>query len=58
MSQFMRYTCKAEALPVVKAALIAKGYTFADPPRAQTWWCDGGGFAAWYDRCVASAAAE
>ena len=36
MSQFMRYTCNAGVLPVIKAALIAKGYRLADPPRAQS----------------------
>ena len=36
MSQFMRYTCNAGVLPVIRAALIAKGYTLADPPRAQS----------------------
>ncbi len=35
MSQFMRYTCKAGLLPVVKAALIANGYTLDGPPRTQ-----------------------
>ena len=35
MSQFMRYTCNVGVLPVIKAALIAKGYKLADPPRAQ-----------------------
>ena len=32
----MRYRCNAELLPIVKAALIAKGYTLADPPRTQS----------------------
>ena len=27
MSQFMRYTCKSELLPVVEGALAANGYT-------------------------------
>ena len=27
MSQFMRYTCQAELLPVVEGALAANGYT-------------------------------
>ena len=36
MSQFMRYTCNAGVLPVVRAALITKGYTLVDPPRAQS----------------------
>jgi hypothetical protein len=36
VSQFMRYTCKVGLLPVIKAALIANGYTLADPPRAQS----------------------
>jgi hypothetical protein len=36
VSQFMRYTCTAGVMPVVKAALIAKGYTLANPPRAQS----------------------
>ena len=36
MSQFMRYTCNAGVLPFIKAALFAKGYTLADPPRAQS----------------------
>jgi len=36
VSQFMRYTCNAGVLPVIEAALIAKGYTLADPPRAQS----------------------
>ena len=36
MSQFMRYTCNAGVLPVIRAALIAKGYRLADPPRAQS----------------------
>jgi hypothetical protein len=27
VSQFMRYTCKAELLPVVEGALAANGYT-------------------------------
>jgi len=36
VSQFMRYTCNAGVLPVVKAALIAKGYTLADPSHAQS----------------------
>jgi len=35
VSQFMRYTCKAGLLPVVKAALIANGYTLDGPPRTQ-----------------------
>jgi hypothetical protein len=35
VSEFMRYTCTAGLLPVVEAALIAKGYTRDDPPRAQ-----------------------
>jgi hypothetical protein len=36
VSQFMRYTCNAGLLPIIKAALLAKGYTQADPPRAQS----------------------
>ena len=36
MSQFMRYTCNAGVLPVIQVALIAKGYTLADPSRAQS----------------------
>jgi hypothetical protein len=36
VSQFMRYTCNAGVLPVIKAALMAKGYTLADPQRAQS----------------------
>jgi hypothetical protein len=35
MSQFLRYTCKAELLSVVKAALIAHGYTLDGSPGAQ-----------------------
>jgi len=35
VSQFMRYTCKAGLLPVVKAALIANGYTLDGPPQTQ-----------------------
>lgn len=35
MSQFMRYTCNAGVLPVIKAALIAKGYTLVGAPQAQ-----------------------
>ena len=35
MSQFMRYSCNAESLPIIQAALIAKGYTLAGAPRAQ-----------------------
>jgi hypothetical protein len=32
----MRYTCNAGVLPIIQAALIAKGYRLADPPRAQS----------------------
>ena len=35
MSQFMRYTCNAESLPIIQAALLAKGYTLAGAQRAQ-----------------------
>jgi len=35
VSQFMRYTCQAGVLSVVKAALIANGYTLDGSPRAQ-----------------------
>ena len=35
MSQFMRYTCNAGSLPVIQAALMAKGYTLVGAPRAQ-----------------------
>ena len=35
MSQFMRYTCNAGALPAIQAALIAKGYALVDAPQAQ-----------------------
>ncbi|MEP7188135.1 MAG: hypothetical protein ABI901_02955 [Roseiflexaceae bacterium] len=34
MSQFMRYTCNAGALPVIQAALIANGYTLVGAPQA------------------------
>ena len=34
MSQFMRYTCNAGVLTVIKAALIAKGYTLVGSPQA------------------------
>ncbi len=36
MSQFMRYTCNAGVLPVVKAALMAKGYTLVGSPQVQS----------------------
>lgn len=35
VSQFMRYTCPAGALPVIQAALIAEGYTWVGAPPAQ-----------------------
>ena len=35
MSQFMRYTCNAGLLPVITAALLAKGYTLGGSPQAQ-----------------------
>ena len=35
VSQFMRYTCKAGLLPVVKAALIANGYTLDGSSQTQ-----------------------
>ena len=36
MSEFLRYTCTAGLLPVVEGALIANGYTLADPTHAQS----------------------
>jgi hypothetical protein len=32
----MRYTCNAGVLPIIQAALIAKGYTLADPPHGHS----------------------